>query len=60
MGATASLHALRLPEFKPLLPDYPVCILITTQTAMWPFYIVKEDMLKQRYNMHLYKKKFLV
>jgi hypothetical protein len=58
-GPTATLHALPLPELKLLLADYPACILITTPTAMWPFYIVVEDMLKQQYNIHLYKKKLL-
>jgi len=53
VGPTATLHALPLPELKPLLADYPACILITSPTAMWPFYIVLEDMLKQQYNIHL-------
>jgi hypothetical protein len=48
-----------MPEFKPVLDDDPACILITTPTAMWPFYIVQEDMLKQQYNIHLHQKKFL-
>ena len=47
------MHALALPELKPELADYPACILITIPTAMWPFYIEQEDMLKQRYNTHL-------
>ena len=59
MGPTASLHALPLPEFKLLLAYYPACILITTPTAMWPFDIVVEDMVKQRYSIHLYEKKIL-
>jgi len=53
VGLTATLHALPLPELKPQLADYPACILITTPTAMWPFYIVQEDMLKRQYNIHL-------
>jgi len=59
VGPTAILHALLLPELKPLLADYPARILNTTPTAMWPFYIVQEDMLKQQYNIHLHQKKFL-
>jgi hypothetical protein len=48
MGSTATVHALPLPELKTQLADYPACILITIPTAMWPFYTVGEDMLKQR------------
>jgi hypothetical protein len=59
VAPTATLHALPLPELKPQLADYPVCILITIPTALWPFYIVQEDMLKQQYNIHLYKNKVL-
>jgi hypothetical protein len=58
-GPTARLHAFPIPEFIPILADYPACILITTPTAMWPFYMVQEDMLKQQYNIYLHQKKFL-
>ena len=53
MDPTATLHALPLPELKPQLADYPACILNAIPTAMWPFYIVVEDMLKQQYYIHL-------
>ena len=59
VGPPASLHVLPLQEFKPLLADYSACIIFFTPTAMWPFCTVVEDMLKQQYNIHLLKNKFL-
>jgi len=48
LAPSANLHALLLPELKPLLADYSACIIFTTPTAVWPFYTVVEDMLKQQ------------
>jgi len=53
VGPAATLHALPLPEIKTLLADYPACIVISSLSAMWPFSVEVENMLKQQYNIHL-------